>query len=347
MRSLSTLFTLFLATPFLLAYAKDVADGKYKIVNRHSGKFLGVAYDLTEYGASVDQWTENGRKSQEWVITNKGNGYLIVNSYTDKALDIDNGYTDAGTDVIVWPVDSEHEINQRWTFKEVDDEYVIITNANADKVLDVDNESMEDGGNVLLWDVNGNGNQQWVLIPVDSSNNNDQYNPPENEQHQDDHYQDEHRQDEYRQDDHQQNDKSFEVVEINNDDDDNVVEVVNDHEEHHEEHREEQHEEHREEQHEEHREEHHEDSSCSQAILDKGYKCCSSNCNVIYTNEEGPWGSENGLWCGCGKLPSEDPCPASVTSQGNKCCTGNTDVIFTDERGKWGTEDGKWCVIIN
>jgi len=30
---------------------------------------------------------------------------------------------------------------------------------------------------------------------------------------------------------------------------------------------------------------------------DQGYSCCSS-CDVVYTDESGPWGVENGTWCG-------------------------------------------------
>eukprot|EP00833_Pecoramyces_ruminatium_P001396 jgi/Orpsp1_1/1175428/evm.model.c7180000053800.1 len=42
------------------------------------------------------------------------------------------------------------------------------------------------------------------------------------------------------------------------------------------------------------------DLSCSKAIVDQGYRCCSSNCTVIYSDEDGDWGAENYEWCGCG-----------------------------------------------
>ncbi|OUM60014.1 family 11 glycoside hydrolase, partial [Piromyces sp. E2] len=42
-------------------------------------------------------------------------------------------------------------------------------------------------------------------------------------------------------------------------------------------------------------------SSCPSTILDQGYPCCSDNkCVVVYTDESGDWGVEDGNWCGCG-----------------------------------------------
>ncbi|KAG4088722.1 hypothetical protein H8356DRAFT_1056260 [Neocallimastix lanati (nom. inval.)] len=85
--------------------------------------------------------------------------------------------------------------------------------------------------------------------------------------------------------------------------------------------------------------------SCSQAILSQGYKCCSSDCVVIFTDDDGTWGIENDEWCGCNTVSS---CPFSITSQGYKCCKDNNcSVIETDDAGKWGIEDDDWCGISN
>jgi len=39
--------------------------------------------------------------------------------------------------------------------------------------------------------------------------------------------------------------------------------------------------------------------NCSKAILYQGYRCCSSNCIVIFEDIDGSWSFENGEWCGC------------------------------------------------
>ncbi|OUM65009.1 Non-catalytic module family DOC2 [Piromyces sp. E2] len=85
-------------------------------------------------------------------------------------------------------------------------------------------------------------------------------------------------------------------------------------------------------------------NNCSAAIIKSGYKCCSANCEVVYTDADGTWGVENNEWCGCGG--GAPTCPAAVTSQGYPCCgPNNCDVYFTDGSGKWGVENGNWCGI--
>jgi len=92
-------------------------------------------------------------------------------------------------------------------------------------------------------------------------------------------------------------------------------------------------------------------SSCSAAILKNGYKCCSSSCKVVYTDDDGSWGIENNEWCGCGiaiNSVTASSCSSAITSQNYPCCKANNcEVYYTDESGKWGVEDGQWCGISN
>jgi len=92
-------------------------------------------------------------------------------------------------------------------------------------------------------------------------------------------------------------------------------------------------------------------ASCSTAILNQGYQCCSAGCTVYYTDSDGTWGVENGQWCGCGNSNNSSAsasCPSSITSQGYACCSsGNCDVYYTDDSGKWGVEGNQWCGISN
>ncbi|OUM62687.1 family 11 glycoside hydrolase, partial [Piromyces sp. E2] len=86
-------------------------------------------------------------------------------------------------------------------------------------------------------------------------------------------------------------------------------------------------------------------ASCSAAITSQGYSCCSSGCQVIYTDADGDWGAENGQWCGCGnrKTTGSGSCPSTITKQGYKCCKSGCIVMYTDADGDWGVENGQWC----
>jgi hypothetical protein len=81
---------------------------------------------------------------------------------------------------------------------------------------------------------------------------------------------------------------------------------------------------------------------CSASITAQGYKCCSANCEVVYTDNDGDWGVENNEWCGCGGAPTET-CSSSITAQGYKCCSSCGTVYYTDGDGDWGVENGNWC----
>jgi hypothetical protein len=77
---------------------------------------------------------------------------------------------------------------------------------------------------------------------------------------------------------------------------------------------------------------------CSSKITRQGYKCCASNCEVVYTDDDGTWGVENNQWCGCGVGTCKG-------AQGYPCCKTNTVVYYTDNDGKWSVENNDWCLI--
>ncbi|ORY21660.1 concanavalin A-like lectin/glucanase [Neocallimastix californiae] len=83
--------------------------------------------------------------------------------------------------------------------------------------------------------------------------------------------------------------------------------------------------------------------TCSSKITDLGYKCCSSGCQVVYTDDDGTWGVENEEWCGCGQEVISESCSSKIISQGYKCCSSNCEVVYTDDDGTWGVENEEWC----
>ncbi|ORX85855.1 hypothetical protein BCR32DRAFT_325253 [Anaeromyces robustus] len=257
----------------------------FKIINRLSGKALSVNGDSTANEANVIQWTDNGKTSQQWIITQESNGYKIINVNANKALDVYKNSRDNGGNVIIWYDNGAS--NQRWNIQEVGNGYYTLQNLNSGKLLDVEKESRNDGGNVLQWVNNGNTNQQWQIVSVNGGNSGTT-NQNQN-----------------------QNQNVNNPQPISNATADS--------------------------------------GSCSSRILNQGYKCCSDNCKVVYTDEDGTWGYENNQWCGCTiKSSAAANCSAKFTSLGYSCCSDNNCVVYTvDSTGNWGVENNEWCGISN
>jgi hypothetical protein len=75
----------------------------------------------------------------------------------------------------------------------------------------------------------------------------------------------------------------------------------------------------------------------------QGYKCCSSaSVPVVFTDDSGDWGVENGDWCG---IPKEEKATCFAEKFGFSCCPAGTAVIYTDSDGEWGINNGDWCGI--
>jgi len=70
------------------------------------------------------------------------------------------------------------------------------------------------------------------------------------------------------------------------------------------------------------------------------YPCCKGS-KVVYVDESGYWGVENGEWCGI-EQDSSNSCFSIPL--GYSCCE-QCEVLYTDESGKWGVENGEWCGI--
>jgi len=81
-------------------------------------------------------------------------------------------------------------------------------------------------------------------------------------------------------------------------------------------------------------------TQCSSKIINQGYSCCKNGCSVVYTDDDGDWGLENSMWCGCG---IDSSCNKNVGIQGYSCCKSCGTVYYTDEDGDWGFENDDWC----
>jgi hypothetical protein len=147
---------------------QPIADGKYKIVAKHSAKVLDVYNNGTANGTNVQQYPWNDCVCQKWTVTHTGNGkYSIVGLSSGKYLDVAAVSTADGANIQIWQ--STGADNQRFTFTPTSEGYYRITPVHSGKSVDVNAGSTADGANVQQWTYLGGDNQQWMLVPVTGS----------------------------------------------------------------------------------------------------------------------------------------------------------------------------------
>ncbi|GAB3307810.1 hypothetical protein GCM10027348_39180 [Hymenobacter tenuis] len=146
-----------------------VSGAAYTLKARHSGKALDVIGGSLENGTLLHQWDAyNDFPSQQWVLTNAGDGYFtLTNGKSGKVLDVAGGSTDEGASVHQW--DSYTLSSQQWRLSKVEEGYYKIENRNSGKALDVYGASADNGGLVKQYTYGGNANQQWRLERVRAS----------------------------------------------------------------------------------------------------------------------------------------------------------------------------------
>ncbi|WP_207916456.1 glycoside hydrolase [Micromonospora sp. KC723] len=136
-------------------------SGHVKLVNRNSGKVIGVSGASTADGAPIVQQSDTGAASQQWQVVDAGGGYVkLVNRNSGKVLDVDARSTADGATVIQYS--DNGGANQHWQRVSSGD-YVKLVNRHSGKVLDVYQRSTADGAAVVQWSDNGGSNQQWSL----------------------------------------------------------------------------------------------------------------------------------------------------------------------------------------
>ncbi|HEV2374589.1 MAG TPA: RICIN domain-containing protein [Streptosporangiaceae bacterium] len=139
----------------------------YRLVNRATGKSIGVYGASTADGAQIVQWTDDNDPDQQWTLASAGNGYYnIVNVNSGKALDDTNGSTTNGTQMQQWTTGTGNS-NQQWQITPLGNGSYTITNRTSGLVLDLTNGAFSDGTPIQQWQPGpGNPNQQWELVPV-------------------------------------------------------------------------------------------------------------------------------------------------------------------------------------
>jgi alpha-L-fucosidase 2 len=136
-------------------------SGYVKLVNRNSGKVLGVQNGSLADAAAIVQQTDTGATGQNWQVVDVGGGYVkLVNRNSGKVVDVNGGSTADGATVIQY---RDHGgANQQWQLLTTGG-YTRLRNRNSGKVLDVYQMSTADGAAIVQWADNGGANQQWAM----------------------------------------------------------------------------------------------------------------------------------------------------------------------------------------
>ena len=155
-------------------------NGRYKIVNKASGKVLSIEGGKLQRG-NVYQWTDGGLANQTWDVypidkTTVGDySYVVIRNANTSSiplyLDAQAWAMDNNANVSVWSdgdaISTPANVWQRWHLDYVGDGYYNIINYESGMYLNLDYGSSADGANVNEFEGNGSDAQLWKFVPAD------------------------------------------------------------------------------------------------------------------------------------------------------------------------------------
>lgn len=160
----------------------EPVNGKYKIVNKASGKVLSIEGGNPARG-NVCQWSDGKLTNQVWDVnpidktTVADYSYVVIRNANTSSiplyLDAQAWAMDNGANVSVWSdgddISTPANAWQRWHLRYVGDGYYNIINHNTGLFLNLDNGSSADGANVNEFEGNGSDAQLWKFVPADNA----------------------------------------------------------------------------------------------------------------------------------------------------------------------------------
>jgi arabinogalactan endo-1,4-beta-galactosidase len=130
----------------------DLADGTYIIKSVNSGMFLA------ESNGNAIQSSQ-----QVWTLTSLGNGIYSVQTKSGKALTLENGLTENGTNIYL--SDLTYDDSQKFIIRLNDDgTYTLLTYlSGGTHCADVYGISFDDGANICEWEYWGGNGQKFII----------------------------------------------------------------------------------------------------------------------------------------------------------------------------------------
>lgn len=140
------------------------SGASFEVVNRNSGKVLGVYGAGTSDGAAIVQWTYTGSTDQLWNVSlNSGGKAVITDDNSAKVVGVHQASTSQGAQAVQWT--GTGAADQQWIFA-ASGPYYTIQNVNSGLYLGVSGGSTANGADVVQWAGNGSLDQQWQLVQV-------------------------------------------------------------------------------------------------------------------------------------------------------------------------------------
>lgn len=135
-----------------------VANGKYKIINKKSGKVITVQGASTSNGAAINQWdyVNNSSYNDLWYITKLGTTgyYTIKNVKSGKVLTISSNSHVAGQNANQWDYTANASWNDEFSFVAVAGGGYKIVARHTGLVLNVEGGSTANGAYIQQWPYN-------------------------------------------------------------------------------------------------------------------------------------------------------------------------------------------------
>lgn len=151
---------------------RTLSNGDYHIVTvLDESKGLDVYGGYKENGTNVDIYSNLQDESQVFTVTYKGNGYYsIINKYSNKSLDCQNGNTVSGTNVQTYEYDNVDQ--KQWIIKEGGDgQSFNIISKNSGLYLDVKSGDSANYSNVQVHIGNNTNAQKWKFVAYNNPKN--------------------------------------------------------------------------------------------------------------------------------------------------------------------------------
>lgn len=150
-----------------------ITNGRYKLVNRLSGKVLQVTPTSSSNGANVEQGTYTGGSNQQWDVSpvparvgGDFSYFTLANVNSNRVLDLYAYQLNNGGNISIW--DDYKTAIQQWYFDYSEDGWFYIRSRHSANCVDVAGLSLAEGGNVHQWEKVGGLNQQWRFLPIDA-----------------------------------------------------------------------------------------------------------------------------------------------------------------------------------
>ena len=139
--------------------------GKYRLVNRNSGKVIDVNGGSTADGARIIQWTWTGATNQQWTLEpNPDGSYRLRSVSSGKVLHSAGGSAQGAA--LTQSTDTSSD-NQWWKLVPASTSgYHRLVNVRNGWCADVSGASTADGGSVIQWSPGTGANQEWQLIAL-------------------------------------------------------------------------------------------------------------------------------------------------------------------------------------